>query len=400
MFGSPDMARKTNKKFMVLSALGIIMVVDLHCDISLNLLNSIIPYESFFMSLFVFISGYFNKVDENTELSTYIKRKCKTLLLPFIIIGFIMFWFEWAINSYKFGAVQPITEETLFLPVVNVFTVGYPVRLASPMWFVPSLWLVTLVYAILRKAIGKKWNSLIAFVVFTLLNIAVVCISKMFGDTQIFFVFLLPLKCIFFMPFMEFGVIYRDRLEHGMSKLKKGGNIILLIALLLLNVIRMMCLPEPDDIILDSLYCLGGFTSPYYITPFISSIIGILFWVTVVDAVGNVFAENRVVNYISENTYFIMGFHLLFINIINCILLFINDNVTLVPGFDKEVFRALTYYIWEQHPLFKFVYFITGLACPLLLKVVVDIIMNTPLIIQIKKSCYSGKAFRDKKERS
>ena len=161
MIESSNMARKTNKKFMVLSALGIIMVVDLHCGISLNLLNSIIPYESFFMPLFVFISGYFNKVNEKTDLSTYFKKKCKTLLLPYVVIGFILFWFEWAINSYKFGAIQPITEESLFLPVVNAFTVGYPVLLASPMWFVPALWLVTLVYALLRKAIGKKWNSLI-----------------------------------------------------------------------------------------------------------------------------------------------------------------------------------------------------------------------------------------------
>ncbi len=400
MSGSSNIARKTNKKFMVLSALGIIMVVDLHCDISLNLLNSIIPYESFFMPLFVFISGYFNKVDEKTKLSAYIKRKCKTLLLPYIIISFIMFWFEWAINSYKFGAIQPITEKTLFLPVVNVFTVGYVVRLASPMWFVPSLWLLTLIYALLRKAIGKKWNSLIAFAVFTFLNIAVVCFSKMYGDAQIFFIFLLPLKCIFFMPFMEFGVIYRERLEHGLRKLNKGGNIILLIALLLLNVIRMMCLPQPDDITLDSLYCLGGFTSPYYVTPIISSLIGIIFWVTVVDAIGNAFAENRVVNYISENTYFIMGFHLLFINIINCILLFINDNVTLVPGFNKEVFGALTYYIWEQYPIFKFVYFIFGLACPLLLKLAIDKKINTPPILQTRRLCYSVKDLRDKKERS
>ena len=371
MIESSNMARKTNKKFMVLSALGIIMVVDLHCAIPLNLLNSIIPYESFFMPLFVFISGYFNKVNEKTDLSTYFKKKCKTLLLPYVVIGFIMFWFEWAINSYKFGAIQPITEESLFLPVVNAFTVGYPVLLASPMWFVPAL-----------------------------LNIGVVCISKMFGDTKIVFILLLPLKCLFFMPFMEFGVIYRERLEHGMSKLNTGGNIILLIALLLLNVIRMMCLPQPDDITLDSLYCLGGFTSPYYVTPIISSLIGIIFWVTVVDAIGNVFAENRVVNYISENTFFIMGFHLLFFNIINCILLFINDNVTLVPGFSKEVFGGLTYYIWEQYPMFKFVYFVFGLACPLLLKLVIDKIINTPTILQLREKFHSGKSLRDKKERS
>ena len=147
---------------------------------------------------------------------------------------------------------------------------------------------------------NNRWKFPV--IIDNMMNLEMLCFStKMFGDTQIVFILLLPLKCLFFMPFMEFGVIYRERLEHVMSKLNTGGNMILLIALLLLNVIRMMCLPQPDDITLDSLYYLGGFTSPYYITPIISSLIGIMFWVTVVDAIGNVFAENRIVNCISEN---------------------------------------------------------------------------------------------------
>lgn len=377
MAGNSMTEKKTNKKFMVLSALGIIMVVDLHCDIALNLLDTFIPYESFFMPLFVFISGYFNKVDGKTDLTAYVKKKGRTLLLPFVVIGFIMFWLEWIINSYKFGAVQPITQETLIIPAVNVFTVGYPVLLTSPMWFVPSLLLVTLVYAVLRKAFGKKWNSIAAVIVFCLLNIASVWSAKAFGDTQVFFLLLLPMKCIFFLPFMEFGVLYRDKIEPGMAGLSRGGNIILLLALMLLNVIRMMCLPDPQDIVLNSLYNFGGFTSPFVITPLISSVIGILFWVTVADIIGNAFKDNRVVNYISENTFFIMGFHVFFFNLINCILFFINGSITAVPGFDINSFRAFPFYIWEQYLPFKLVYFAVGLTGPLLLKLAADKVMGS-----------------------
>jgi hypothetical protein len=166
------------------------------------------------------------------------------------------------------------------------------------MWFVPSLLLVTLVYAVLRKAFGKKWNSIAAVIVFCLLNIAAVWSAKTYGDTQIYFLLLLPMKCIFFLPFMEFGVLYREKIEPGMANLSRGGNIILLFALMLLNVIRMMCLPDPQDIVLNSLYNFGGFTSPFVITPLISSVIGILFWVTVADIIGNAFKDNRVVNWI------------------------------------------------------------------------------------------------------
>ena len=62
---------------MVLSALGILMVVDHHTFTALNLFGDYIPYNSFFMPMFVFISGYFNKVDSSTKLLPYFGKKIK-----------------------------------------------------------------------------------------------------------------------------------------------------------------------------------------------------------------------------------------------------------------------------------------------------------------------------------
>ena len=42
------------------------------------------------------------------------------------------------------------------------------------------------------------------------------------------------------MPYLELGIIYREKLEAPLSKISSGGNIILLAALLLINFIRMM----------------------------------------------------------------------------------------------------------------------------------------------------------------
>ena len=50
---------KSNKQFMLLSALGIFFVVDMHAGSPFGIFNSIFNYESFFMQMFVFISGYF-----------------------------------------------------------------------------------------------------------------------------------------------------------------------------------------------------------------------------------------------------------------------------------------------------------------------------------------------------
>ena len=54
---------------MLLSALGIFFVVDMHAGSPFGIFNSIFDYESFFMQMFVFISGYFFK--EKNRFSHY-----------------------------------------------------------------------------------------------------------------------------------------------------------------------------------------------------------------------------------------------------------------------------------------------------------------------------------------
>ena len=55
---------KSNKKFMLLSAIGIFMVVDSHTFTALNFFGDIIPYNSFFMpgGNWSFVSSKFNYI--------------------------------------------------------------------------------------------------------------------------------------------------------------------------------------------------------------------------------------------------------------------------------------------------------------------------------------------------
>ena len=83
---------KENKVFATLSGIGIILVVSAHVDGVLNLFNNFFPYNSFFMPLFIFISGYFFK-DKNVEtfddVKKYILKKIKNLLLYYLIWNLI-----------------------------------------------------------------------------------------------------------------------------------------------------------------------------------------------------------------------------------------------------------------------------------------------------------------------
>ncbi len=356
---------------MLLSALGIFMVVDSHTWTAFNLFGSFIPYNSFFMPMFVFISGYFNKVDSSTKLGKYTLKKLKTLLLPYAGISLAVFGLQFLINWFKTGEIQPVPSGYLLYTLENVITTGTPNSLATPMWFVITLFATLMIYALLKKLLGRIWNSYIMLAIFTGLHLGVIYLTKTAGPEALTY-WLLPLKVLFFLPFLEMGIIYRDHLEGLHTKLTGGVKIGIMTLLLVINAIRTMYLPNAYDVAFDDIGELAGFTSPYIVTPLISSIVGILFWLTLADLIGKPLQESRFVNFMSCNTFWIMGFHIAFFNILNCILMFVNEHIVDVLYFDTEFFQESEWYRWELADSFKVVYVVIGILGPLGLKWIFD----------------------------
>ena len=368
---------KQNKKFMLLSAVGIIMVVDSHTWGTFNIFANFFPFNSFFMPMFVFISGYFNKVDKKTNMWQYTKRKFMTLLVPYLVISVLALIIEWLILCFKTEALQPFLMEYKLRALLNTFTSGEISTIALPMWFAPMLFAVQLVYGLLKKLLSGHWNSLIALVAFSALNIFTVWYAK---SHEVAEPLLLPLKVLFFLPFMEMGVIYREGLEE---KLKKANHLLLLTILLVINMIRIMIMPNEYDIAFDSMATLTGFTSPYAVTPLISAVVGMLFWLEIVDLVGKPLYESRIVNAVSENTFYIMSFHVIFFNLLYCVLFAINKLIAL-PGFDTETFQDSNWYRWEYVSQFRLVYFLAGLLGPVGLMKLYERFIKKPVSERLK----------------
>ena len=173
-----ELRSKSNKKFMLLSAIGIFMVVDHHTWTALNLFGDFIPYNSFFMPMFVFISGYFNKVDSSTNLPSYIWKKIKTLLIPYVGISLCVFLFQQLINWFKLGEVPSVPSWYLAYVLDRIITIGSFAPIAEPMWFVISLFATLVVYAFLRKLLDKVWNSYVMLAVFCCLHLLAVDLAK------------------------------------------------------------------------------------------------------------------------------------------------------------------------------------------------------------------------------
>ena len=367
---------KSNKKFMLLSAIGIFMVVDHHTWTTFHFFGDFIPYNSFFMPMFVFISGYFNKVDSSTNLLQYTWKKIKTLLVPYMGISLCVFLLQQLINWIKLGEMQAVPSWYLTYVLERIITVGSFAPIAEPMWFVISLFSSLMVYAILKKCLYRIWNSYVMMAVFCCLHILAVYLAKTMQPDAMTYL-LLPLKVLFFLPFIELGIIYRNGLEKKHTGLSGGWKIALLFALLLINMARTVYLPAPYDVAFDSLSELAGFTSPYIVTPLISSVIGILFWVTLVDLIGRPVYESRFVNYMSCNTFWIMGFHILCFNILNCILMAVSEHITPLLYFDVEAFRESEWYYWDISSNIKLIYLLVGILGPLGFKRLFDTIRES-----------------------
>lgn len=337
----------------------------------MNLFGDFIPYNSFFMPMFVFVSGYFNKVDSDTKLLTYTWKKIKSLLFPYLGICLLVLVIQFFMNLFKTGAFESFPSGYLLYMLERVVTVGSPFALVTPMWFVITLFSLLLVYALLKKILGKIWNNFIMFALFVALHLASIYLAKTLVPESIYW-FLLPLKVFFFLPFLELGIIYRDHLERKHASLEGGGKIAILFALLVFNMIRTIYLPTAYDVAFDTIDEMAGFTSPFIVTPLISSLVGILFWLTIADLIEKSVSGSKFINYMSCNTFWIMGLHIAFFNIFNCILMLICKVVAPLPCFSVETFRETEWYFWEINPNVKLAYVLIGILGPLGVKWIYD----------------------------
>ena len=74
-----------NVAFGILSALAILMIVAGHQGYDILTVGGLFPYYSFHVPLFMFISGYFYRDEEEGQPLSYLKKKAKRLLLPYFI---------------------------------------------------------------------------------------------------------------------------------------------------------------------------------------------------------------------------------------------------------------------------------------------------------------------------
>ena len=343
---------KSNKQFMLLSALGIFFVVDMHAGSPFGIFNSIFNYESFFMQMFVFISGYFFSEKNLKTPFKYIWKNTVKLIIPFFLINAVYVCLIMLLKLYN----PQITWDCRF----SILNEGRDTVFTLPAWFVPMLYFVIVAYTLIR-VIFKKWNSIIAFSVMAVVGMASVYFSRSQYNT-IYTV--LILKTAFFIQFYELGILYKSKLE---KYFKKASKIKLILFCVTANIV--MIAVTKNKIACHYLYKMKGFMTDIYIMPLLTAITGICFWLCITEWLAPPLAKIRIINYISSHTFAIMFHHIGFFTVLTYIL----SKIPFANEFDYEQFYKNAG--WYKYPAFegvKFLYVIFAFAGCLLLCVIWD----------------------------
>lgn len=344
---------KRNTTFTMLSVFGILFVMLGHLGWNVLDVGGIFPYYSFHVLLFVFISGYFYKTSDEENILEYIKHKAISLLLPYYIWNLFYGVLVTVLYHNGIDYAQGITFYSFFIePFVN----GHQYGLNSPAWFVPALFLLELINIIVRKMLCriKLNNEYVIMGVYLLMGLITVYLAK---RGSVYDYYKIPGRVLFMAPAFQFGRMYRYRIE---GILKRIPGWIVAIAMLIINVILL----KTQAGLNYSVVWVSSFANGIWV-PFVSTITGILFWLSIAKIIVKYIDKSRMWKYISymgSHTFDIMMHHLLGFFIINvCLVLFG------VAGFENERFTYDVYYSWNPDNIeaFKILYIIAGVLLSL-----------------------------------
>lgn len=103
----------------------------------------------FYMSAFFFISGYLFKSSSASELGGYVKRKFYTLMVPYLVFNCLFL----LLNPRVLPGVETDYSNA---DEINNLLMGFGVFRVRPLWFLFSLFQVSVAYAFISKLIAPS----------------------------------------------------------------------------------------------------------------------------------------------------------------------------------------------------------------------------------------------------
>jgi len=328
-----------NFKFTYFKAIGILLVVLAHSGSGPSLqvsLETWFPIYAFHnpIPMFIFAAGYFYK--ETCSALEYAKKRVRRLLVPFygwhLFYGIILTILTIA-GITSFG--KTITLQNFLIDPWRALDNLYSFNLAS--WFLIVLFSVQIIYMVIRKTLKIKNELLLAIGLLALglvgTYISTVGLSVVFREEIA--------RLLFCLPFIQFGYLYRLKLEKHDKPCLKSLILILAIQALLIGLFN-------SKFIFYFLVDRGQFNNAFL--PFITSITGIWFWLQVCSYLSAKLGENRIISWLGNHTLEIMTHHLFGFWLLNTLFFALG-----MPNFNVSQYRTD---IWYQYFINGYTYFL------------------------------------------
>lgn len=370
-------SREYNVTFGILSALAILMIVAGHSGYDILTVGGLFPYYSFHVPLFMFISGYFYREEEESRPFAYLKKKAKRLLLPYLIWNVVYGLLAAAMRAFGgFAMGEAVSLKTLF---VTPFLNGYQFILNYAAWFVPVLFIVEMMKLCMRLLLGRlrinsEWLILIGTLAVGMLVVWFAMEGHVWG------LYKTPGRILFLYPCFQMGQFYKKKLEPR----DKLGNVPYFAVVLGIQVLLHLCC---NGLAYSSVWVTGFANGP--VIPYVTAVSGIAFWLRAARLLsplcdGRQSDEDAAQNpaggfllYLGRNTYAVMMHHVMAFMLVKMVLAGAAAHTGYLADFDFVRFYADIdyYYLVKGSEAFQMVYLAAGVGLPLMLQRGIDAFM-------------------------
>ncbi|MGN0571300.1 MAG: acyltransferase family protein [Candidatus Fimenecus sp.] len=342
----------------LMKAFAIFAVVSVHCN------NGSVSYfmgswlhpSFYYLTLFVFVSGYFYKIENDTQtFFLFLKQKCKTLVIPYFVWNFfygLLSTFLRKIGVITYG--DPMNFSSFFLrPWID----GHQYHFNIPAWFLLSLFLVSVITCVLR-AILRKLHLLNEYALLAVL-LAVSVLSIYFAQQGYNYGWLMCCtRTGFLLPFFQLGFMYK-KWEPFLDKNRLAVISVLTVVLYLIFVLNGGT-PEIN--------CVFARFEGNPILSVATQIIALVLVAAICGILAPAFENSKLVRYIGDHTFTIMMHHPFWIFFLNFGLYVFSRFVNTV-SFDQQQFQTTIWYCyaWRDSRTYFF-YVVFAMSMPLLLK--------------------------------
>lgn len=250
-------------------------------------------------------------------------------------------------------------EKLLIWPITN----GHQFIYNLGGWFVIPLFMVQVYNVIVRRLFGSKLNEYCFFALNLCLGIIGVYIAANGLNTDWWLVLV---RMLYFIPFYEFGILYKRKLE----KWDKWSSLMYFSIIFIIELIIIYIYGKAP-----------AYTPAWFnnfvdgpILPFIVGFLGIAFWLRVSKLLEPVIGRNKYINLIADNTYSIMINQFAGFMIVKTIFALINKYTPYCSNFNWEGYKTDIWYYYVPHGIYQMhiLYLVAGIAFPIMFQLILN----------------------------